>query len=502
MSEELEQVARERDLYSQLLELSLQDQPEVFLEKALSLFIECARAKRGYIELRDSASDPDSPKFSLLKNLDHEALMPGALSRTVIAETFATGETVITASAITDPRFQDRKSVRAQRLEAVLCAPIGTSPVVGVVYLQDRSEPGPFSSDDCKRAVLFARHVAAFAERLLSRRRRQTEDDPTQPFRRQLKIENIVGSSQALASVLQQVALVAPLQVGVLLTGACGTGKTQLARAIHDNRPRAAQPFIELNCAALPENLVESELFGVSAGAHSTAHRRTPGKLEAAEGGTLFLDEVSELPVHAQAKLLQFLQSGAYYPLGDTELKRASVRMIAATNADLSAEVAARRFREDLYYRINVFPLRVPLLEERRQDIPLLAARFCKATHETMGLPLFELSAGALLAVEHADWPGNVRELAHTVAAGVIRAHGEGATRIERRHLFPAAAGRANDSSLTFQDATRKFQRRFLSEALKKEGWNVASTARVLDITRTTVYNLMANLDVKRPNDN
>jgi transcriptional regulator with GAF, ATPase, and Fis domain len=228
-----------------------------------------------------------------------------------------------------------------------------------------------------------------------------------------------------LIAVLQQAALLAPLDVTVLLTGESGTGKTQLARVMHDSGPRAGKPFMELNCSALPETLIESELFGAFPGAHSAATRRIQGKIEAAEGGTLFLDEIGDLTPTAQGKLLQVLQSKQYFPLGATKSVRCDVRIIAATNVDLAAAVAAKRFREDLYYRLEVMPMRIPSLAERAEDIPALAAAFCAAAARRHGLGRLRLSEGAVRAAQAIEWPGNVRQLEHSIEAAVIRAAGE-----------------------------------------------------------------------------
>jgi Nif-specific regulatory protein len=292
----------------------------------------------------------------------------------------------------------------------------------------------------------------------------------------------------------------------VLLTGASGTGKTQLARLIHDNGPRAAGPFVELNCAAIPETLLESELFGAAAGAHSAATRKVDGKIAAAEGGTLFLDEVGELAPGAQAKLLQLLQSMEYFPLGSARAQKADVRLLAATNADLKAAVARREFREDLLYRLHVLPLRVPSLAERREDIPELTAYFCARAVEAHELPHLSISPGALRAVQEAEWPGNVRELAHAVTAAALRAGGAGLLQIEREHFFPASGGEAvaggpasiSEEGLTFQEATRRFQKKLLSEVIEAANWNVTETATRLDLTRAHVYNLIRAFGLER----
>jgi Nif-specific regulatory protein len=367
----------------------------------------------------------------------------------------ATGRTVSTAAAFLDPRFLGRESVRSKRIEAVLCAPVGGDAPIGVVYLQGRPEPGPFGAEAQALVETFARHLAPRVDRLLARRRAREQADPTRPWREKLRADGVIGRSRALAEVLKQAALVAPLDVSVLLTGESGTGKSQLARVIHDNGARAPHPFVTVNCAALPESLIESELFGALPGAHSTATRRIDGKVAAAERGTLFLDEVGELSPAAQAKLLHLLHAREYYPLGGTKPIKADIRVITATNADLQQAVSEKRFREDLFFRLHVLPIRVPTLAERREDIRelvlVLAAQACERNRLAQVLP----SPNALRAAETAEWPGNVRELDHAVEAAIIRAAGEGATHFERSTAnLPSRARRSR--SRRRRDASRR----------------------------------------------
>jgi Nif-specific regulatory protein len=499
---ELARVKRERDLYKHLLELGAKDEIEPFLKEALALIVEVSGARRGYIEVQDEREGADPPRFWIaLGCSDDEAeAIRATFSKGVIAEALATGKTIAVASALDDPRFRDRGSVRRNRIQAVLCAPICTDRPLGVLYLQEREQPGPFSEDDRRRAETFAKHVSAFADRLVTRRRHRDEADPTLPLRRTLRVEGLVGRSPALAQVLRQVALSAPLEISVLLTGASGTGKTQIARIIHENSPRAAGPFIEVNCAALPEGLIENELFGSLPGGHSAAQRRVEGKVEAAKGGTLLLDEIGELQLSVQAKLLQLLQSRDYYPLGSPRPMRADVRVIAATNVDLKAAVAARRFREDLFYRLQVLPLRVPSLAERREDVAELASYFCSRACQAHHLPELRLSVGTLRAVESMEWPGNIRELAHAIEAAAIRAAHDGVLEVERRHLVPdqGERGASADEHLSFQSATRRFQEQLLRKILEETGWNITETASRLELARSHVYNLINAFGIER----
>jgi Nif-specific regulatory protein len=492
-----ERVQRERDLYRRILELDSAEDLDPLLTEALGLIVDGTGALQGYLEVRDGDAEWWTARGC---SSDEVEAIRGAISRGIVAEAIATGRTIVTPAALLDARFRDRESVRARRIGAVLCAPVGSDPPIGALYLERRAADGPFADEDRELAETFARHFAPRVDRLLARRRLKDADDPTRPVRARLRMTGVVGRSRALAAALEQAALVAPLEVNVLLTGESGTGKSQLARIIHENGPRAAGPFVELNCAAIPEALVENELFGHRAGAFTGAPRDAEGKVAAAEGGTLFLDEVGELHPAAQAKLLQLLQTREYFPLGESRPLRANVRLIAATNADLASAVAEKRFREDLFYRLQVLPIRLPSLAERREDVRELAEFFCREACRANGLARVELSPAALRAVEAAEWRGNLRQLAHAIEAAAIRAAGAGGGRVEPRHLFPEGAPKVGASAddASFQEATRRFQRELLQRTLAETDWNVTETARRLDLARSHVYNLIHAFELAR----
>jgi Nif-specific regulatory protein len=499
--DEVTRIRSERELYLQLLELGRQPDIASFLHEALALIVELGGATRGYLELH--GDDERAARWWTAHGYSPDALdgVRTVVSRGIIAEAIATGKVVETTSALEDERFSSRPSVREGKIEAVLCVPIGEDPPRGVLYLQGPAGSALFAPAERARAELFAGRIAPIVDLVIARERSHGGDSMAR-LRQVLRLDGIIGRSPALVAVLRDVATAAPLDVSVLLTGETGTGKSQLARLIHLNSGRAGQAFVEVNCATLPENLVESELFGAEAGAHSTATRRIEGKVGAAQRGTLFLDEVTELSMVVQAKLLQLLQSRTFYPLGSSKPVHADVRVIAASNTDLEAAVAEKKLREDLFYRLQVLPIRMPSLEERREDIVELANHFVATTCTQHRLPPIRLSSTALRALECAPWPGNVRQLANTIEAGVIRAVGEGAGAVEQAHMFPDDslydAPAAGGAATTFQEATRRFQRAFLADALRESGWNIAQTARRLDLARTYVYTLIRAFGLQR----
>ena len=486
------QLELERDLYRRLLELGERDDVVPFLEQALDLVVEVTRAKRGYLELGS---------FWLARGFDDSevARVRTELSTGIIGRALSTGQAVSTANALSDPRFESQGSVQAQKIRAVLCAPIG-KPAIGVVYLQGRPEPGPFSPRDQELTEVFARHLAPLADRLLAQEIAATERDHTAELRARLSVEELLGTSAALARLFQSMLVAAPVDMSVLIAGESGTGKTAVARALHASSRRSGGPFVELNCAAIPAALFESELFGAEKGAHSTADRRIEGKVDAAEGGTLFLDEIAEIPFETQSKLLSFLQSKTYYRLGSNAARSADVRIVAATNADLNERVASKRFREDLFYRLSALELHVPSLAERREDVAPIAdavARRISSSH-AREIPL---TRAGKLALAEAEWPGNVRQLENVVQRGWARASALADHAIEPKHLFGETAGPSADdaSELSYHDALRRFQIRFLGEALDACDWNVSEAARRLELSRSRLNELIRSLGMTRP---
>jgi two-component system nitrogen regulation response regulator NtrX len=310
------------------------------------------------------------------------------------------------------------------------------------------------------------------------------------------RVHTMVGDSHAIRQLREQVAMAAPTNGRVLIYGENGTGKELVARTIHALSRRRLASFVEVNCAAIPEDLIESELFGHVRGAFTGALADRRGRFEMADGGTIFLDEIGDMSVKTQAKVLRVLQEQTFEPVGGAAGIRVDVRVVAATNKDLQAEIRAGRFREDLYFRLNVIPIFVPPLRDRPDDIPLLADHFMAEFARDDGRRLKAFDKSAAAALERYMWPGNVRELRNVIERLMIMVPGETIRASDLGFLEPPAAGRmpttdAASSRLTLHEARDQFERDLILRTLSDQNGNMSRTAEVLGVERSNLYRKM-----------
>jgi PAS domain S-box-containing protein len=320
---------------------------------------------------------------------------------------------------------------------------------------------------------------------------------------------NIIGKSFSLQTILKQIEMVATTDANVLITGESGTGKELFAHEIHQRSPRSAQPMIRVNCASIPRELYESEFFGHVKGAFTGAIKDRVGRFQLADGGTLFLDEVGEIPLDLQSKLLRVLQEGTFERVGDEKTYNSDVRIIAATNRNLKKDVAKGTFREDLYYRLNVFPIEAPPLRERREDIPLLVGHFLEIAQDKFNRTGIKLSKANLISLESYDWPGNIRELQNIIERAVIISQ-SGRLNIDlpkgtqnRNTSLSNQYIKPTEKVLTFEEV-KLFERGNILKALDSSNWKIFGAdgaAALLDIPPTTLTTRIKRLGLKKPSN-
>ncbi|MGK3997047.1 sigma 54-interacting transcriptional regulator [Sorangium sp. So ce1024] len=395
------------------------------------------------------------------------------------------------------------ESLMGASIRSTLAVPLWKGEeIIGVLQADNRSAPGMLNANDLETLLVLAANAslavanARLIKRLvLAEERLQKENSflkGREEKRRGGGAVDIIGKSEAMGRVIAQLDKVVDTRVTVLIEGETGTGKELIAAAVHYRSRRRDKLFVAQNCAALAESLLESELFGHKKGSFTGATEEKKGLFEIADGGTLFLDEITETPLSLQSKLLRALQEGEIRPVGATSPKHVNVRIVAATNRNLEDEVARGRFREDLYYRLKVFPIRLPPLRERRDDIPLLAAHFLERYADEIGKPCGGFSQQAMELMVAYDWPGNVRELQNEVQRIVIQLDpGSFATpellspRIRQVEGLVARAGTPKGSLKEMMDAVEKF---FLLEALRGHNNNKTNAAKALGITREGLH--------------
>ncbi len=356
----------------------------------------------------------------------------------------------------------------------------------------------PYADYELVRSVID--RAAARRRTLLAAR------DLSGELRRPVDFPEVVGSSRAVAALRRHIAKAASADGAVLVTGESGTGKGLVAAAIHRASARSRGLFVTVNCGAIPEQLIESELFGHVRGAFTGAVADREGRVGAADGGTLFLDEIGELSPGAQVKLLRFLEDRRYEPVGDSRSRTADVRIVAATNCDLPAKIAGGLFREDLFYRVNVLAIRVEPLRERREDVPLLAQHFLERIAAESGKPVRAISAEALAALSVHDWPGNIRELRNVIERAVIWSSSEAIVAGDlpalaggpTRPIEVSGSGDSGAGQGGLAERLRSFERQAILEALEATDWVRARAAERLRIPRTTLLRRMKELQITR----
>jgi formate hydrogenlyase transcriptional activator len=410
--------------------------------------------------------------------------------------------------------------LRGEGIQTVCCVPLVThSHTFGSLNLASRRLDA-FPPQDVELLQQVAAQIAIAVENALAFKeidalKNKLAEEKLyleEEIRSEFNFEEIVGESPALKRALAQVELAAPAGTTVLLLGETGTGKELFARAIHNLSPRRQRTFVKINCAAIPSGLLESELFGHERGAFTGAISQKIGRFELADRGTLFLDEVADLPLELQPKLLRVLQEQEFERLGGTRTQRVDVRVVAATNADLSKRVAERAFRSDLYYRLNVFPIQIPALRERREDIPLLVRYFVQKFSRRLNKAVEYIPADAMEALANYSWPGNVRELENLLERAVLLSPGK-ELRVPLSEIKSISAA-ATDSSFSFTSLTsspsstspistlEEAERQHILRALKQTQWRIAGpkgAALLLGMKRTTLQARIRKLGIRRP---
>jgi Nif-specific regulatory protein len=462
--------------------------------RLLQALFEVIPAERAAIFLAGAASEQLASEFQMKRSAE----LPGdrPVSRSIIRRVLAEGNAVLGNEVPAAAEPGSSQSLASSQVRSWLAVPLRTGDrVLGVLYADTTDPAACFDEAHLQFLVAVADSAAAVLHQALKLDELEQEN---RRLREEVGIEHsMVGEGPRMREVYRFIAKVAPRDTTVLIRGESGTGKELVARAIHDNSPRASKPFVAIHCAALTETLLESELFGHEKGAFTGAISQKRGKIEMADGGTLFLDEVGEIPLSVQVKLLRVVQEREFERVGGTRPLKVDVRLIAATNRDLEEAVRAGTFRHDLYYRLNVVSFTLPPLRERREDIPLLAAYFVSKFAARVRRRVVGLSPEARALLERYEWPGNVRELENAVEHAVVL----GATEVILPEDLPEtlleAARPGDPASNRFHAAVVETKRRLILEAVEEAGGSLTEAARRLGLHPNYLHRLIRNMNLR-----
>jgi len=496
MSTTLEQLERKNKELTALLEISkilsssfnLKDN----LYQALKVLSDILEMQRATITLYDP--DTNTLQIAVAYGLTEEQMARGKykIGEGIVGRVFQTGEPMIVPNIGKEPLFLNRTGARVQKDNvSFLCVPLKIEDEILGVFSVDRIFSEEIDLEEDVRvlnivATLFAQYLKLYQ---IFRQEKSEREKLSLELKKRYRLRNVIGISDKMQEVFKTALKAAKSKATILLMGESGTGKELIAKAIHFESDRAKGPFIAINCAAIPENLLEAELFGYEKGAFTGALVSKPGKFELANGGTIFLDEIGDMPLALQAKLLRVIQDKAFERIGGTRPIKVDVRIIAATNKDLEKMVKEGTFREDLYYRLNVIPIFLPPLRERREDIPLLIDYFLKKFNKEYNKNI-GISNEAVKALINYSWPGNVRELENTIERLVVLTEGEEITLED----LPFYIKQEKENPLAFLKDTNSLpaqlellEKKAIEEALKACNYNQTRAAKLLGLTKRQI---------------
>ncbi len=461
----------------------LEDQDEI-LDEIMSVAQKTLNAERGFIALVDE--DTEELSCELVRSESEGDLSEKLeVSRTIVHKVLKEGVSILTVNAQEDKQFDKAKSIREYNIRSAICAPLlFRDEVFGVIYLDNRASAGSFSQDDQMFLIALC-HQAGVALGNARLHRRVLQENVW--LENTLKPEfQILGESEKMMKVFETIKKVAPTDITVLVRGETGTGKELVAKSIHMLSQRREHPFVPVNCAAIPKELIESELFGHEKGAFTGATNAREGKFQVAHGGTIFLDEIGDMSLDLQAKVLRILEDKELQRVGGTKSITVDVRVIAATNKDLTKAVEDGLFREDLYYRLDVVSLKLPPLRERKKDIIPLAEHFIAARVK-------KISSKATRLMEAYDWPGNVRELRNCVDRAVVLGDGK----VIQPEDLPYALRKGGQVIPAPLETLEHMEEDHILRVLRHTKWNKSDAARILGVTRQTLDNKIKKYGIK-----
>ncbi len=452
------------------------------LEALLDAVIDLTQASKGFVLMLDG----DEPRVTVARGMDGASLPTSvrSLSDSILSRVVETKQPVIVSDALNDTQFSTAESVMDLKLCSVMCAPLmAQGQLLGLIYVGNDNVVSLFEESSLDVLTIFAGQASLILQNAILLDELQSDRDRLADQLEEQRFGDIIGSCPSLLEVFRKVEKVAATDIGVLITGETGTGKELIAREVHRRSSRAKKPFVVVNCGAIPENLMESELFGHVRGAFTGAVATRLGRFQLADTGTLFLDEIGEMPLTLQVKLLRALQERVVMKVGDTKPEKVDIRVVAATNRDLELEVKEGRFREDLFYRLNVINLHLPPLRERGDDVLVLARFLLKNYAAEFGVKVKGFTPGALAGLRRYSWPGNVRQLQNRIKKALVLAD---KTMVGAEDLELAEG--AFESIVPLTEAREDFTRKYILEILERNGGNRTKTARDLGVDPRTIF--------------